>query len=119
MDREGANRRRLTFEGRYNDSAAWSPRGDRIAYVSRRQGRFQIFLIEPDGSNLQLLTTEADGNNEDPSWAPDGRHLVVSSDRSGRSQLWILDVDGGSARPLTEDGDDSGPHWSGPPRAAH
>jgi TolB protein len=114
MDREGSGRRRLTYEGSYNDSASWSPRGDRIAYVSRVSGHFQIFTIEPDGSNLQQITFTQDGSNEDPSWAPDGRHVVVSSDRSGSADLWILDVESRVARRLT-DGDamDTSPDWSG------
>ena len=117
-DREGTRQRRISLVGRYNESAAWSPRGDRIAFVSRRNGLFQIFTVAPDGSDLRAVTSPADGNNEDPSWAPDGRHLVVASDRDGSRHLWILDVESGFARPLTRgDVDDNGPHWSGPPGA--
>ena len=37
-----ATPRRVTFEGNYNTSPAWSPKGDRIAYARRVGGRFQI-----------------------------------------------------------------------------
>jgi TolB protein len=119
MDKEGANRRRITFEGKYNDSAAWSPRADRIAYVSRVDKQFTIFTVSPDGSDLQRVTIGHDRDNEDPSWAPDGRHLVVSSNRSGHTNLWVLDVETGEARQLTQGkGKDTGPCWSGPPQTA-
>ena len=70
MDKVGANRRRITFEGTYNESAAWSPRGDRIAYVSRAERLFTIFVLAPDGSERQQVTFAQDRDNEDPSWAP-------------------------------------------------
>jgi TolB protein len=96
----------------YNTSPAWSPKGDRLAYTSRIDGRFQIFTIKLDGTEVRQLTR--DGNSEDPSWGPDGRYLVFSSKRSGRSQLYLSDFEGERQIELTHgDGDDSSPTWSG------
>jgi TolB protein len=38
MDAEGLNVRRLTTDGNYADAAAWSPKGDKIAFASRVEG---------------------------------------------------------------------------------
>ena len=65
MDAEGANLRRLTFEGDYNDGAAWSPDGTRIAYASRRSGRFDIALTDVVTLESRLLTS-GPGSNETP-----------------------------------------------------
>jgi TolB protein len=75
---EGDQVRRISFvRSNYCASPTWSPRGDRIAYVCRVDGRFQIFSSRPDGSDAQQLT--AVGNNEDPSWSPDGEFLTFAT----------------------------------------
>ncbi len=79
-------------------------------------GRFTIFTVAPDGSDLQRITFPGDGDNEDPSWAPDGRHLVVSSNRTGYTNLWVIDVETGAARQLTRGQiQDRGPCWGDAP----
>ena len=56
MDAEGSNVRRLTYQGNYNDRPSWSPRGDRIAFVSMEGSRFDVYVINVDGSGAQRLT---------------------------------------------------------------
>jgi TolB protein len=94
----------------YNSSPDWAPVGQKIAYHTRVNGRFQIVFADLERGTRRLLTNE--GNNEDPSWAPDGRHLVFSSrDREGGG-LFIVDSVGGRVRALLR-GDEYGlPAWS-------
>jgi len=46
----------LTFAGTYNASPAWSPKGDKIVFAAQRlaEGNFDLYLIDPDGNNLEL-----------------------------------------------------------------
>lgn len=112
IDIEGTNLRRLTFEGSYNASPRWSPRGEKIAFMSNRGGgAFQIYLMNPDGSGLQQLTTI--GSNEDPAWSPDGRHLVFTSNRGGKKDIYVMHADGSEQRRLTQNPfSNFGPDWS-------
>jgi TolB protein len=50
---------------------AWSTTGERIAFVSRRDGKGNLWLVDPDGENLDDLTEydEDDGDEaRDPDW---------------------------------------------------
>jgi TolB protein len=76
-------------------------------------GNFDIFIINPDGSNMKRLTQE-NSNNEDPCWSPDGRFLVFSSNRDGGGyHLYLMNVNGQNQRRLTVlKGQDTAPSWS-------
>ncbi len=102
---------RLTFEGQYNTSPAWS-RLNRIAYAGMSNGKFDIYTMEADGSHLMKLTEEQ-GNNEDPCWSPDGRYIVFSSSREGRYHIYIMNANGQNQQRITYGkGDQTSPSWS-------
>ncbi|WP_428275237.1 hypothetical protein [Candidatus Palauibacter sp.] len=111
----GPARRVSIYHPREDTNAAgpdWSPNGDRIAYSALSDRRWQIFTVNPDGTDRRMLTSR--GESEDPSWAPDGRHLVFSSIDAQGSTVWILDVRTGRSRPLTAGRLDGLPDWSPP-----
>ncbi len=98
---------RLTYVGTDNGSPTWSPRGDLIAFSGqdRRKhgGKWNIFTMKPDGSELTRLTW-ASGDNEQPWFSPDGQYIVFSSNRRGRYELYIMRNDGTNQRPLSARG---------------
>jgi TolB protein len=74
-------------------------------------GGFQIYLMNPDGSEIQQMTTS--GANEDPAWSPDGRHLVFTSSRSGTKDVYVMHADGSGQKRLTRNARNNfGPDWS-------
>lgn len=80
----GGAPRVLTSCGTKDGQPRWSPRGDRIAFVARRdqQGAKddepQLYLIAPDGGEAQRAATVATGVDAFR-WCPDGRRLVFVS----------------------------------------
>ncbi len=88
----------------------WSPRGDRIAYAAFNGGVFQIFTVNPDGTDRRMLTSR--GESQVPSWGPDGRHIVFESRDSQGYALWIIDTVTGRSRTLTAGHVDMLPDWS-------
>lgn len=110
MNSNGTGVRRLTANGSYNVSPRWSPKGDRIVY-SRQEGGFQIYSINPDGSNDTRLTSY--GSNEHPRWSPDGRFITFSSTRDGAEAIYVMRADGsGQTRVSSGRARDSHPTWS-------
>ncbi len=111
MDAEGANQRRLTFDGAYNDGATWSPEGDLVAYTSRRDGVFQIAVTSIVNLETRVLTS-GPGENESPAFSPDGRKIAFTSRQTGRKQIYVMDLDGGNLRQLTTEGNNDLADWS-------
>jgi TolB protein len=107
---EGANVRRLTYKGDWTDSPCWSPKGDRIALVSRENWKFDVYTMDVTGENLTRLTYQ--GSNENPRWSPDGLHIVFSSNRSGKPEVYTMNWDGSNQRPITNGEGNYNPSWS-------
>ena len=99
--------KRLTYAGWYNANPAWSPDSRKIAFAGydRDIDRFDVFLMNADGSNLERMTLN-NGDNESPSWSPNGMLLVFFSTRTlhrkrkGAAQLYIMNRDGSMQRKL-------------------
>ena len=111
-DAEGRPRvvddKRLTYAGWWNATPAWAPDSDKMVFAGYDKDidRFDLFMMNPDGTQLERLTIRT-GDNERPSWAPNGQLVVFQSNRvpgqnvRGINQLWIMNRDGGSQRILT------------------
>ncbi|MDW7680515.1 MAG: translocation protein TolB, partial [bacterium] len=89
----------------------WSPKGDRIAYVSRDEKQFHIFTIDVSGENIIKITKDY-GNNENPSWSPDGLRLTFASNRDGKWDIYVVNWDGSGLVRLTNSGGNTAPYWS-------
>ena len=68
--------RRLTHEPANGLYPTWSPDGLRLAFMSWRNGRTEIFVARSDGSEPRVVVTMPTGDAVDPRWSPDGRHLA-------------------------------------------
>lgn len=88
--RDGTGRFRLTARGTENVDPDWGPKG-RIAYSSRRAGRYHICTIDPETRQDAQHTAEP-VDHEDPSWAPDGRHIIFTRRQNHRGALYVLDM---------------------------
>lgn len=58
-------------------SPRWSPDGKRIAFLSDRTGREEIWMADEHGHNLKQLS-DADCDKSSLTWAPDSRSLLWS-----------------------------------------
>ena len=76
-----------------DNDPAWSPNGSVIAFSRLAGAKSGLYLIRPDGTHLQRLTTKPAFN---PSWSPDGRRLVFDNG----SAISVINADGSGLRKL-------------------
>lgn len=71
----------------------------KIAFMSHRDGDWEVYMVNADGSGLKRLTNNP-ANDGLPTWSPDGRLIAFISDRDGAWGVWVMNADGGDQRQL-------------------
>ncbi len=95
----------LTNNEAFDGFATPSRDGQYIAFYSGRDGDYEIYVMDIDGSNQRRLTISS-SRDASPSFSPDGRWVVFESDRGGRYEIYAVPFDGGETIRITDsDGD--------------
>jgi len=83
------------------DSSDMAPaaHGNKIALMSIRDGNWEIYSINTDGSDVKRLTNNG-VNDGLPTFSPDGQFIAFVSDEGGKWALWAMNADGSGRRKL-------------------
>lgn len=84
---DGTGLRQLTNDPEKDRGPRWSPDGSEIAFYSSRAGRYEIWSVRVDGSNLRALTRTTGDTVTWPHWSSDRKKILA--DQTGP---WVFDV---------------------------
>ena len=118
---DGQSPRRLTHHPALDNYPAWSPDGTRVAFVSGRPernnvyGPFGLYTMAANGADVRRLDTGSEGVAwQPPAWSPDGRSLAVAVGSwrigAGGHALYVVPADGAGVVRLSDAV--SGGSWS-------
>ncbi len=81
MEGDGKRQVRLTYNEFDDASPIWSPQGNLIAFLSDRGAGYDIYLMNPDGSDQRPLRDAEHGGplaTDNIKWSPDGKRIMYS-----------------------------------------
>lgn len=87
---------------------AWT-RDGRILFISGASGRQQVWITDPDGRNMQLLTAAPQEPVLSLSATPDGQYIVFHRLSDKRMRIWRMKMDGSGQQLLTHGDLDQAP----------
>ncbi|MGQ9682799.1 MAG: LpqB family beta-propeller domain-containing protein [Anaerolineae bacterium] len=112
MRDNGTDPVRLSDGNSEDTQPAWSPDGNRLAFVSNRSGNRDIWIMGADGSHLTNITNSG-ADEWTPAWSPDGLYIAFSSNRDGNWELYTAKADGTQVHRVTwSAAPDYSPSWS-------
>ncbi|HJR08110.1 MAG TPA: S8 family serine peptidase [Pyrinomonadaceae bacterium] len=84
----------------------------KIAFSSMRDGNWELYVMDSDGSNQKNITLNA-SKDLPVVWSPDGRKIAFQSNRTGAGDIYVMNSDGsGLTRLTTSTYADQAPTWS-------
>ena len=94
LDLERQTRQRLTFDAvQDNSSPIWSPDGGRIAFASRRDRAWGIYVKAANGVGAEEMLFQSDTPKAPLSWSPDGKTILFTNlDPKTAADLWLVSL---------------------------
>lgn len=76
-----------------------SPGPGRVAFTSDRDGNFELYSMNADGSGIVRLTNDL-AYDDEAAWSPDGATIAFESTRSGLPHIYTMSADGSGVAAL-------------------
>ena len=90
----------------------FSPDGRLIAFTSRRDKDYEIYVMNPDGNEPKRLT-KSPGLDINAVFSPDSKQIAFTSNRDGNYEIYVMNADGANVRRVTNNSErDDFPCWS-------
>lgn len=109
-DLEAGALRQVTQDPFGDLQPAWSPDGQRVAFVTERfggdvarvtPGNYRLAMFDLPSGAVQAVPTFSGSKSINPAWTPDGRSRVFLADPTGITNMYAVNMTGGGVRQLT------------------
>ena len=100
MDAAGQHVTRLTHDPGFDQAPAWSRDGERLVFVSNRDGTPRLYTMKANGTGV-AVTGLGLGAIRDPDWSPVGGPILFVGQGLGPPEIQIIKPGGSVAYSLT------------------
>jgi len=73
-------------------SPSWSPDQNKLAYVSFKNNRSEVFVIYPFLEIKSIKLPKFDGIASSPSWHPDGENIALTISKKGNKDIYLYNL---------------------------
>jgi len=73
-------------------SPSWSPDQNKLAYVSFKNNRSEVFVIYPFLKIKSIKLPKFDGIASSPSWHPDGENIALTISKKGNKDIYLYNL---------------------------
>jgi len=107
LDITGGEAKPLTNGIEWNFQPTYSPDGNKIAFISDRDGYDNLWVMDANGENPVQITKESQHNIHNPAWSPDGQWLAARKGTVSRrsipaGEIWLYNIKGGKGIELVD-----------------
>lgn len=101
---DGRDEKQLTHKTGINVNACWSPDLTRISFLSNRDGQFEVYVMNANGTGQTNIsrTPKANEGGRPPMWSPDGKKILFNSLVDGDWEVYEINADGSGLKKLTD-----------------
>jgi TolB protein len=83
-------------------SPAWSKDQQKLAYVSFRNNRSEVFVMTPFMKTIPIKLPKFDGIASSPAWHPSGESLVLTISKNGNKDIYLYTFESKKLERLTK-----------------
>lgn len=82
----------------------WSPTKDKIAFISNRSGKSEIWIMDSNGKHQKQLTNITADSIFYFSFSPNGKDIIMNGRIKKKFYIWQVNINTKKQRQLTQDG---------------
>ncbi|WP_435416019.1 S41 family peptidase [Polaribacter aestuariivivens] len=102
VPKENGTWRNLTNSSGVADrSPIWSPKGDKVAWFSDKNGEYELVLADQNGDNQEFIKLPNPTFYFQPDWSPNGKYIAYTDTNF---VIWIIDLDSKKTTKVDADG---------------